>query len=648
MDRRATRIERLATWLVPLAIAIAVLIAFLPALHDGFVSLDDRRNFLENEAYRGLGAAQLRWMWTTTLMGHYIPLSWMTLGLDYVLWGMNPTGYHLTSVVLHAANAVLLYFVARRVLRASSPSVFADDTPHLIVAAAAASLLFAVHPLRVESVAWVTERRDVLSCLFFLASIIAYLRSIDIGRGRWYWAAIGLFVCSVLSKATSMTLPAVLLVLNVYPLKRLGSAIGWRSHAARRVYLEILPFAAVAVAAATVSVLVLHPPEQLPLLAKIAVSAYSLVFYLWKTVAPVRLSPMYELPDKVDPLAGHFVAAYVIIVAVGIFFWMLRRTRPGFVTTVVSFVIITMPMLGIVQNGPQIAADRYTYYAAPAITIALAGWLFSFDRLRGLTSACLVVVLLGLGTLTWNQTQIWRDSTTLWTHVLDVDQTSSFANVGLAMLAYDRGDMDGAIQHYRRAVELRPTYDEGFNNLGNALAREGKIGEAIEQYRHAISLNPKLAEAHNGLGSALVQQGDVAEAIDQYRQALALKPDYAEAHNNLGVAISRSGDVSSAMEHYQRALAIDSTYADAHTNWGNALVRLGKPGLAVPQYEAALRLHPENADVLRNLGVALAQQGKMGEAAVEFRRALTLRPEDRELQAYLARAEQASKLAPPT
>jgi len=646
-DTRVTKIERL----MPLGVAIVVVIAFLPALRDGIVSLDDQRNFIDNEAFRGLGPAQLRWMWTTTLMGHYIPLSWMSLGFDYVVWGMNPAGYHLTSVGLHAVNAVLVYIVARRLLRAGNEIDLSDEPRRLVLAAAAGALFFAVHPLRVESVAWVTERRDVLSCLFFLATILAYLRSIESQRmrTRWYWLAVALFVCSVLSKATSMSLPAVLLLINVYPLRRLGGRVGWWSSPARRVYAEIILFGVIAVGAAVVSLVVLHPPAQLPIAAKIGVSAYSLVFYLWKTVAPFRLSPMYELPQKVDPFAARFLVSYAVVAVAGVFLWTVRRTRPGLTASFVAFVIITLPMLGIVQNGPQIAADRYTYYAAPALAIAAAGWLFSVRRAPNAPIiASVAAVLVGLCALTWNQTEIWHDSATLWTYVLGVDENSSFAHVGLAMLAYDHGDMEGAIRHYTRAVQIRPQYDEGFNNLGNALDREGKIDDAIVQYRHALVLNPTFPEAHNDLGSALAQKGDISGAIEQYRQALATRPDYAEAHNNWGAALARAGDLTSAIEHYRRALAIDSTYADAYTNWGNALVRLNKPAEAEAEYEAALRLRPGNADVHRNLGVALAQQGRMADAAEHFRRALALRPDDEELKAYLARAEQAARTQPPS
>src|SRR6266567_1397027 len=225
-------------WAIPAAVALATVAAFLPVLRNGFVVWDDDRNFVENPHFRGLGLEQLRWMWTTFHMGHYVPLSWMTLGLDYDVWGMNPSGYHLTSLLLHAANAVVVYFLARWVLEQTAAPQWGQTpfewsltpfAPFALVAAIAA-LLFALHPLRVESVAWATERRDVLSGFFYFSSILAYLRS----RGkdeskRGYWIAVLLFVCALLSKATSMSLPAVLLILNVYPMRRIGGAAAWTS-----------------------------------------------------------------------------------------------------------------------------------------------------------------------------------------------------------------------------------------------------------------------------------------------------------------------------------------------------------------------------------------------------------------------------------
>src|SRR2546426_4295088 len=218
--------QRWVRWLAPLLVVLFTLTAFLPTLQNQFVNWDDHENFLDNPHYRGLGWTHLRWMWTTHL-GHYIPLTWMTLGLDYLLWGMNPFGYHLTSLLLHAANAVVFFFVVRRILTLALPSP-AERGHALTVSAGFAALVFAIHPLRVESVAWATERRDVLSGLFYLLTILLYLRASERGeRGRgWYWGTVGLFACALLSKAVAVSVPVVLLILDVYPLRRLGGSTG--------------------------------------------------------------------------------------------------------------------------------------------------------------------------------------------------------------------------------------------------------------------------------------------------------------------------------------------------------------------------------------------------------------------------------------
>src|SRR3989454_383417 len=247
-----TSAQRWVRWLAPLLVALLTLTAFLPTLQNQFVSWDDDKNFLENPHYRGLGWTHLRWMWTTHL-GHYIPLTWMTLGLDYLLWGMNPLGYHLTNLLLHAANAVVFFFVVRRLLTRALPGP--SERGHaLAVAAGVAALVFAIHPLRVESVAWATERRDVLSGLFYLLTILVYLRDRERGeRGRgWYWLSVAVFVCALLSKSMVVNLPVVLMILDVYPLRRLGGAVGWWSERARRVYVEKIPFVLLAAAASAV------------------------------------------------------------------------------------------------------------------------------------------------------------------------------------------------------------------------------------------------------------------------------------------------------------------------------------------------------------------------------------------------------------
>ena len=612
-------------------------IAFLPVLGNGFVNWDDEKNFLNNPHYRGLGLSQLAWMWTTFHLGHYVPLSWMTLGLDYSVWGMKPAGYHLTNLLLHTANAVILSFVARRVLRLASTEpeqVEPRGVEALIVTATAgfAALLFAVHPLRVESVAWVTERRDVLSLFFYLLSVLTYLRahdagkqpashpaeaganesategSLSIGDHRFYWASVALFVGALLSKATAMTLPAVLAILNVYPLKRVGGAAGWWSAQARRVYVELIPFALATAGTVVLSIVALQPPSQLGAGAKLAVSAYSLSFYFWKTIAPLRLSPLYEMPQSITPWAAEYVVSYGVVMAGAGVAWAVRRRRPGVTAALAAFVVMILPMLGVVQNGPQIAADRYTYYAGCAAAILIAAGVVSLGRRYHLaTTGVGVAIVIVLAALAWRQTNVWHDSDALWAQVLAVDDESSI----------------------------------GHSAMANLLYKQDKVEEAIAHSRRSIAIAPNFAEAHNDLGVGFARQGRIPEAIEQYQQALMLKPSYDEAENNLGVVSVHEGQLDEAIDRYRRALAVNPDNADAQVNWGNVLVRLGRPAEAIDHYREALRIRPDHADAHHNWGVALAQQGKYAEAIEQFRQALDINPGHVEAKDYLERATRA-------
>ena len=613
MTARGTAARR--AWAVPAAIALITLIAFLPTLSNGFVSWDDDKNFLDNSHYRGLGPSQLHWMWTTFHLGHYVPLSWMTLGLDYMLWGMNPFGYHLTSLVIHCANAVLLYFIARRLLRLSGWARLEGREDLVTLGAMCAALLFAVHPLRVESVAWATERRDVLSGFFSFAAILAYIGVAESTRPRFrYGGAVALFACALLSKATSMSVPAVLVILDVYPLRRLGGAAGWWTASARRVYVEIAPFGVLAAGIAALSIVALHPPSQLGLGAKLAVSAYSLVFYVEKTLVPTGLAALYQMPARVDPLAARYVVSYAAVAGLAIAAWMTRRKAPAVAAAIVAFVVISLPMLGVVQNGPQIAADRYTYHAAPALAILAALAFLSLPHPRALISvAGLAAVVVVLGAMTWRQVETWHSPETLWAQVLATDSTSSIGQSAMANIRFKQDRVEEGIAYSERAVALAPTYAEAYNDLGVGFAR----------------LNRDTA------------------ALDQYRRALALKPEYDEAENNLGIAFSRLGALDSAIAHFRRALAINPDNFSAEINWGNALVRVDRPADAEAHYARALAVKPDDAEAHLNWGVALAKQGKLAEAAEQFRAVLALDPRSADAQAYLTRTLQLMKGGPP-
>ncbi|HEX9485242.1 MAG TPA: tetratricopeptide repeat protein [Gemmatimonadaceae bacterium] len=594
-------------WIAALCIVSATVLAFWPTAHNGWVSWDDTFNFLSNAHYRGLGGEQLSWMWSTFHLGHYTPLTWMTLGLDFKLWGMQPGGYHLTSLLLHTVNAVLWYHLALRLLvlaRVFGTTTALNDR-RTIVSAVFAALLFAIHPLRVESVAWITERRDVVSLLFCFSSVLAYLQSRKHTEAldAWYWAALLFFVAALLSKAIAVTLPVVLLVLNAYPLRRLR---GISAPQSLRVYLELAPFFALAAGAVVLTLVALEPPEQLSLAQKVLVSAYSLCFYIVKLLVPVRLSPLYEMPAAVKIGDPTLVAGAILAVALSALAFAVRHRWPGLATCWLVFVIVSLPLLGIVQNGPQIAADRYTYHSAAALTLPVAaGFGFLLERRRRLVYPAGVAIVMVLGALTWRQTEFWRDGATLWTRAIEMDDASGIAHSALASEYYAQNRVTEGLAQSRRAAELAPTY----------------------------------AEAHNNLGIGLTRTGDADGARAEYLRALELKPVYDEAENNIGVLLGRSGDLSGAISHYRRALFINDENADAHVNLGNALLRKKQPNEAIAEYQRALEIRPSDADAELNWGVALANGNDLAGAVTHFRAALAIDPAHAEASAYLARAE---------
>jgi len=632
--------------LLPVLIALVTVVPFLPTLDNQFVNWDDDDNLVENPQYRGLGWTHLRWMWTTSHIGHYAPLTWMTFGLDYLFWGLKPVGYHLSNLLLHAANAAVFYLLALRILGSALPGPRERGNVGLAASAAFAALLFAIHPLRVESVAWATERRDVLSGLFYLLALLAYLRAGEQGeRGRsGYWASVGLFVCALLSKSMAVSLPVVLLILDVYPLRRLGGARGWWGEPARRIYLEKIPFVLLALAASGGAFIPqiegrnMPSLDELSVLGRLAVSAYGLRFYLWKTVFPVSLSPLYELRGQ-DPLAPPFLLSYGVVPAVTALALILRRRLPGLLAAWLAYVVILLPVLGIFQNGPQIAADRYTYLAGLGwALLASAGMLAAWRRRPFLVTGLAVFLLLGFGTLTWNQVRVWHDSEKLWRHAVAIDPRSSIGQLSLGLALARHGKLAEAVEHYEAALRLEPGYVDADYAWGNALARQGKLAEAVEHYEAALRVKPDHADAHNNAGSALVRQGKLAEAIAHYEQALKIKPDHVDARINLGVALARQGKLAEAIEQYHRALQIKPDHADAHANAGAALTRQGKLAEAIAHYEQALKTKPDHADAHSNMGAALVGQGKLAEAIEHYQQALRAKPDHADAHTNLGAA----------
>ncbi len=643
-------------WLAPAVLVLVTAVAYLPSLSNGFVNFDDIENFVNNRAYRGLGWTQLRWMFTTWNLGGLIPLTWITLGFDYVIWGMDPAGYHLTSLVLHVLGALVFYFVLLRLLRAA----LAPDEDYgtgLRLGALVGALLFSVHPLRVESVAWITERRDVLSGLFAFLSVLAYLRAWDARTGeklerRWYLASLAFFTCALLSKAMAVTLPVVLVLLDVYPLRRLRVlSLGGLRALARNLLLEKLPFGLLALACLVVTVLAardneaMSPLEQFGLLDRLFLAVHSAAFYLWKTIAPVNLTIMYELPERLDRAAWPFLAAWLCVVAVSTVCLALVRRFPALLIAWAAYLVTLAPVSGLVQTGRQMAADRYSYLPCLGwAALAGAGFCLAWrhaggasgesTRAQKLVTWTTVGVITILGVLTWRQVGVWRDTETLWTHAAAASPASR-AHENLGHVYQDREQLDRAAAHFEQLVRMRPSYGPGHLYLGATRAQQGRPEEAMPEYEEAARLMPDSAVPYYNMGLALVALRRPAEAIERYRQAVKIVPSYADAHNNLGLLLTEDGKLDEGVAHLREAVALRPDSASYHSNLGLALARQGRAGEALQELGRAVDLDPRNAGAHNNLGVMLVSLGRYDDAAVQFREALALSPGLREAQVNL-------------
>jgi protein O-mannosyl-transferase len=502
--RLAGHVLAASRWLPPIAVIALTLVAFLPVLDNGFIpNWDDRTNFLDNPYYRGLGAAQLRWMFTTFHAGHYIPLTWLSLGLDYLLWGLNPAGYHLSSLLLHAATALAFYFLALRLLRAALPP--ATSSAALRWGAAVAALVFAVHPLRVESVASATERRDVLSGLFYVLALLCYVKAATASaetaparlEPRWYALALASFAAALLSKSIVVTLPVTLLVLDVYPLRRLGGTAGWR---APRPWLDKLPFFALSAITAIVAFEALLPLgntkslQDMPVMLRLLVSAYGLLFYLQKTVLPLDLSPLYPLSFQVTWLQ------FGVLIGGACLAWACRRRVPALTAAAIVYVVTVAPVIGIFQNGPQAAADRYTYLPCLGWAALAGGAVAHWWPRRAIVMPVVAAWLVTLAFLTWQQTSLWKDPVSLWSQAAAVTPTMRAAHFKIAQAHAQAGRIAEAIAAYREAIRLSGSRAPwGHVAIARLLEQAGLDDAARAEYAEALREDPSYQEACDGL-----------------------------------------------------------------------------------------------------------------------------------------------------
>ncbi|UCG34147.1 MAG: tetratricopeptide repeat protein [Phycisphaerales bacterium] len=663
----------------------ATFLAFWPTLRNNLVDWDDPANLIDNAHVRGLSAANLKWMVTTFHEGHYQPLTWLTFILDYHLWGsVDARGIHLTSLVLHAANAVLFYFLALRVLDLCSLTAGAS----LQWGAGFASLLFALHPLRVESVAWATERRDVVSGLFFILALLAYLRSRWPGdrpsRG-WFVASVFLHACACMAKVICVTLPAVLVILDFYPLRRLGGRRRWWGATFTAAWTEKIPFLLISLVASGTAVCAqgsaLVPLDYISWSLRIPYTLLGLTYHLYKWLVPFHLIPMYEIQYQVGPLDWPFVLSAVVLVAVTIALLLVRRRFPAGLAVWLSYLVLLSPVTSITQNGWQFAADRYSYLSTMGLAVLVGGALSYVirrhrDRRGPLAATGLLCVALAflLGASTWRQTRLWHDSETLWSATIQVDPDSWVANRKLADVLMKAGRAQEEAEHYRRTLAVEQREASLHANAAVAFAKIGSLDEADRHAQTALEMEPgaesNLLNAayvkrrrkewdaaiglyHKGarwhpadarfpreLGLTLALQGDHSQAVESFWQAIRLAPDDHRLYRAVAASLLELGRFQEAEDMARRALELEPDFEPARELLISIQARAAQT--AANEQSEALRLRveaaPEDMDARLKWADALAAAWRWEEAAEQYEQVLRRDSSDTAAREGLARA----------
>ncbi|HEY1785534.1 MAG TPA: tetratricopeptide repeat protein [Pirellulales bacterium] len=625
---------------------LAVGLIYGQTLGHGLLAYDDS-SFVSGNPHvtAGLTADGVRWALTDGPFGEWYPLTMLSHMLDCQLFGLNAWGHHLTNLLLHAATSIALFLVLWRMTDELWPSAF--------VAA-----LFAVHPQHVESVAWVAERKDVLSALFFILTLAAYLGYLRHGRsvGRYLLVAV-LFALALLAKPMVVTLPALLLLLDFWPLARFGAAgdtprstPSLERPGAARLVLEKLPLAVLA-AGDCLMTLGTHDSGNIPWAwpARVSNAAVSCVDYIAGLFYPVDLAAFYPIPLDGPPawkVGGSFAVLGIVTTAAVI--W--RRRCPYCFVGWFWFLGMLAPVLGVVKIGWLAMADRYMYLPGIGLSIAVtwgavrlaAGWRVP----RWTLGTCAGLLIAVLTACAAHQASLWRDDETLWSHALACTVDNGKAELGLADALGRQGRLDQAIVHYRRATQFASDYHP-FDELGLLLVRQGQIEEATELFRRAVEIDPHAVDALCHLGQALAEQHLFRESSQQFHRALEIKPLDFKAHSGLAHALRLEGKPAEAQVEFELALEIDAGSTAARNELGVVLLQQAKIDQAIGEFEATLALDARYLPAQINLALALTALGRTDESADHFRQALEIDPDNAVARKNLERLLRPDAAQPP-
>ena len=662
-----------------IAIGLIIITAavYWPVLGNKFVNYDDDRYVYNNPRVRdGITPGGVIWALTSTWNSNWHPLTWISHMIDCQIYKLNPMGHHLTNLLLHLANTVLLFFLLTRLTGSTWRSAF--------VAA-----LFGVHPLHVESVAWIAERKDVLSTLFFVLTMLAYVRYAESPSIKRYLVVTGAFVLGLMAKPMLVSLPIVLLLLDYWPLQRFAQVTKAKKRQrarppAVRLVLEKAPLFALALGSSVVTLIAqgaggaMGSLSRLPLGDRLSSVVTGYAAYIMQMLWPLRLGVIYPHPSGYLP-AWQVVGSILLLGAISVAAYRLRSSRPYLAFGWLWFVITLIPVIGLVQVGAQFIADRYTYIPLIGLFVAIA-WGVATGRMgeweNGRVGAkaspppplshspilliAAAIVMLPLCILTFRQIGYWRNSYTLFMHTLMVTTPSATAYTNLGIAFADKGKLDEAIGYYEKALVISPVHVNARYNMGNAFVRKKMYDQAVQQYREAIDLRPESVEAHTNLGSAYAEMRLYDQATAEYGEALRLNPDYLpaktnfakllkdtgnfagaekmyretlnirpndpEAHSDLGVALAAQGMLDEAVGEFNRALELDPKLPGAHVNLANVYAQRKEFDKAVEEYRLALSIKPNLLEAHHNLGLVLKMQGNVEGAIAEFRRAVEIDP----------------------
>jgi tetratricopeptide (TPR) repeat protein len=630
-------------------LALVTVGVYWPIAKQGFINFDDPDYVSGNPRVQaGLTMESIRWAFTSSYSSNWHPLTWLSHMLDCQLYDLKPAGHHITNLLFHVANSLLLFGLLQRLTGALWRSAFA-------------AALFALHPLHVESVAWVSERKDVLSAFFFMLTVGAYARYAEVQSLKskvqspgadaprntqhasgYYVLALFLFALGLMSKPMLVTLPFVLLLLDYWPLGRLQlSTVNLplstttRPATLRRLVVEKIPFFVLAASSCVLTFLVQQASGAMPALEKspldlrLANALVAYARYLGKTFWPAKLAVFYPYsPLSLD--SWQVIGAALLLLAATVAVVLAGKRSPYLPVGWLWFLGMLVPVVGIVQVGKQSWADRYTYLPHIGLFLIIA-WgasavvaRWKWPRIIPIVAAGLTLIVCGLATA--RQLSYWRNTKMLFQHAVAVTSGNFVAYTVVANALIEEGKLPEAIEECRRALQISPEYPEAHNTLGNIHAKQEKLDEAIADYRAAVQADPNYPDARNGLGNVLLKQGAFAEAEAQCREALRMTPMHLPAMFCLATALHKQGKLDEAADYYRQILELKPDLYTPRRYLGNILVAQGKPDQAIAQFLLALKIRPQDVDTHVVLGVVLVDKNRIEEATAQFLEAARLQP----------------------